>query len=317
MSTGSPKTRGSPPEAYSGKAEDAENFWSALDNYYWLNRDVYTKDDEKVSAALTHFKVGTPAGHWACEYQKAAMSHSPVTFGTWKTFQKAFDAHFVPADAELAAANSMHSLRMGNRPFNEWYQDWSVHAARSNVDEKTKMFAFRKNLPEALHNKLLGLSPQPTTLAALVEKTRAFDNAYHLYKQNRPARSEPRGRNARTLTTEERPSAAINYANLEAAEGKITPEEREQRFREKLCLYCGRPNHRAKECRKKLARTGKNSNKTFVRREMKACATNTQEDNDNDPSPSYDHRPVISSVYSPNCFDPLRPASASLNDEDF
>jgi hypothetical protein len=317
MSTATNKTRGSHPDAYTGKADEAESFWSALDNYYWLNRDVYTDQSEKVSAALTHFKVGTPAGHWAREYQKTAMNRNPVSFGSWATFKAAFDTHFIPADAELAAANSMYSTRMGSRPFNEWYQEWSVHAARAGVDEKTRMFAFRSNLPEALHNKLLGLSPQPTTMAVLVEKTRLFDNVYHAYKQTRTPRNDSRGKNARAITTEERPSTSINYANLEAAEGKITPEEKQRRFKENLCLYCGRPNHRAKDCRKKLARNGKQGNKNFVRREMKARATTAQDDNEDDPSPSYDHGPQISSIRSPNRFDILRPQSAPLNDEDF
>ena len=68
MSTSTSKTCGSHPKVYTGKADKAKSFWSALDNYYWLNHDIYTDDSEKVSAALTHFKVGTPAGHWAREY---------------------------------------------------------------------------------------------------------------------------------------------------------------------------------------------------------------------------------------------------------
>jgi hypothetical protein len=50
---------------------------------------------------------------------------------------------------------------------------------------------------------------------------------------------------------------------------------------------------------------------------MKARATTAQDDNEDDPSPSYDHGPQISSICSPNCFDILRPQSAPLNDEDF
>ena len=199
--------RGSHPEAYTGKADKAESFWSALDNYYWLNCDVYTNEGEKVSATLTRFKVGTPAGHWAREYQKAAMAR---TLGSWATFKKSFDSHFIPADAELDAANARYSTRMGSRPFNEWYQVWSVHAARAGVDEKTRMFAFQANLPEALHNKLLGLSPQPTTMAILVEKTRLFDNAYHAYKQTRSPRNDSHSKNAHAVITEERPSTSIN-----------------------------------------------------------------------------------------------------------
>jgi hypothetical protein len=47
------------------------------------------------------------------------------------------------------------------------------------------MYAFCVNLNQGLHTKLLGLSPQPTTLTELVEKACKFDRVYHLY--NTPA----------------------------------------------------------------------------------------------------------------------------------
>ena len=43
------------------------------------------------------------------------------------------------------------------------------------------MFAFRKALPQALHQKILGVFPQPTTLDDLVEKAREFDCIWWLY----------------------------------------------------------------------------------------------------------------------------------------
>jgi hypothetical protein len=66
--------------------------------------------------------------------------------------------------------NAMYTSKMGGRPFNEWYQDWSTYASRSGANEDTQMFAFRKALPMALHQKIMGVSPQPTTLEGLAEK---------------------------------------------------------------------------------------------------------------------------------------------------
>ena len=78
----------------------------------------------------------------------------------------------------------MHTFRQGLKPFNEWYQEWSTYANRAKVDEQTRMFAFRKNLNPALHQKLLGISPLPDTLAALITKAREFDQIYHLYNSD-------------------------------------------------------------------------------------------------------------------------------------
>jgi hypothetical protein len=84
-------------------------------------------------------------------------------------------AHFIPAESVLEASTIMHSLCQGNCPFNEWYQEWSTHASCARVDKSTRMYAFRVNLNQGLHTKLLGLSPQPATLKELVEKAREFD----------------------------------------------------------------------------------------------------------------------------------------------
>ena len=247
-----PKIKGNPPEAFDGKADRAETFLSQLENFYYLNEDVYTDESQRVSAALTHFKTGTPAGEWARDRTNAALQARPRTFGTWQDFISAFKSHFVPAESALEAAAQMHNLRQGNRPFNEWYQTWYTHASRAGVDENTKMFAFRRNLNQALHNKIIALSPQPRTLAALVEKARDFDRVWHLY--NSPAFTQrPSGMRIRATTQEDPPPAtqinALSAPNMKRE--KISKEERDRRFQNKLCLYCGKPNHFAKECRQK------------------------------------------------------------------
>ena len=107
----------------------------------------------------------------------------------------------------------------------------------------------------------------------------------------------------------------VNYANLEAYKGKITTEEKEHRFREKLCFYCGAKNHRAKDCHKKKRLQPNNSN--YTPRDTRAHAVTTQENTQDEesPSPPYDHGPSVSSIHAlSNRFAAL---SISLNDEDF
>jgi hypothetical protein len=71
--------------------------------------------------------------------------------------------------------NMIWTLKMGNKLFHEWYQEWSTYASRSDANDATKMFAFCQALTAGLNDKLVGLSPAPTTLAGLVDKARLFD----------------------------------------------------------------------------------------------------------------------------------------------
>jgi Retrotransposon gag protein len=168
--TATPKVLGSSPDAYDGTPNKAQAFWSALENYFYLNDTLFTDENRKIATALTFFKIGTPAGEWARDKQKTAMAVTPVNFRTWAAFKTAFKKHFIPAQSQLESTKNMYNLKMGTRDFNSWYQEWSTHAEHANVDENTRMFAFRTNIPYSLHQKILMHDPQPTTMTTLVEK---------------------------------------------------------------------------------------------------------------------------------------------------
>ncbi len=237
-----PQKFGTTPEIFDGKADKAEAFLSQIENYYYLNEAFFTSEGQRVSAALTHFKANTPAGDWAQDQITAAFARTPRNFGTWDAFVEAFKKHFVPAENQLKSGALMHYYPQGSTPFNEWYQQWSIHASRAGVDENTKMFAFRRNINQALHNKLLIITPQPDTLALLVEKAREFDQLHQMY--NSPAFTQNPPARVRAMNIEE--EITQHYTPL-------SEEEKERYIKENLCFYCGIPNHSAKNCRKKKA----------------------------------------------------------------
>jgi hypothetical protein len=158
----------------------------------------------------------------------------------------------------------MHTYYQGKLPFNEWYQKWSHHASRATTDERTKMYAFRKNINPALHQKILGITPTPTTLAALVKAAREFDNLFHLY--NSTAFRGGRSVRARGLNTQ----GSDNPLEINLYQGEpnerpwesrserkpLTDAEKEFRRKNNLCYYCGKKNHMANQCRAKKAAQG-------------------------------------------------------------
>jgi hypothetical protein len=120
------------------------------------------------------------------------------------------------------------------------------------------MYAFRKNLNSSLHQKIIQITPQPTTLAALVDKARDLDRNWRLYgnAQNSFCRSQGprRNQNARIqeLDTGEAPNAEINATQTKGKfqrRGRLTPGEQKHHMDNNLCLYCGKPGHKAIECK--------------------------------------------------------------------
>jgi len=164
-----PRLIGMAPELYNGQGNKALAFWNILENYFTVNEDTFNTDYKKVVSALTYFKQDTQAGKWAGDRMATAIAAQPTNYRTWQAFKDAFKAQFIPPQTELEALSKLHATPQGNREFNEWYQEWSQHACRANVDENTKMFTFHNAINSAISNKIASQSPQPATLAELVE----------------------------------------------------------------------------------------------------------------------------------------------------
>jgi len=123
------------------------------------------------------------------------------------------------------------------------------------------MWAFRRALPPALQNKLLTLSPQPTTLDTLVEKAREFERNWQIFGglSGSPSRGQGSSRGnwrsnrkprIQEIKEEDTIEVAATHPRRERGQkrGKLTQQERQRRMANQLCLYCGKPGHIASSC---------------------------------------------------------------------
>jgi len=256
-----PRLLGTPPDSYDGSPDKAIAFWNTLANYYTINNGVYTTDAQKVSSALTYFKIGTSGGNWASDLMPTALAAQLPNYGTWNDFKVAFKKQFIPPASQMEAISKMHSHQMGANDFATWFQEWSTKARHTGVDETTKMWAFRYNLPTILQQKLLTLSPQPTTLDTLVEKAQEFDQNWQIF--GRPVGTSTRGcgsfqgnwkRNQNPCIQEIKEETKIEIAMTQPhhgtskKQGKLTDQEQRCRRANNLCLYCGTARHIAVNC---------------------------------------------------------------------
>jgi len=127
------------------------------------------------------------------------------------------------------------------------------------------MYAFRRCINSALQQKLVALSPQPATLPDLVDKAQDLDCSFRMFTPQSYTPSMGGGRGQGRFTPriraieEEEPTAEINATcgcgqfrgrshGTSFHQGKLSLEERERRFKEKLCMYCGKPGHITTNC---------------------------------------------------------------------
>jgi len=127
------------------------------------------------------------------------------------------------------------------------------------------MYAFRRCINSALQQKLVALSPQPATLPDLIDKARDLDRSFRMFTPRSYISSTGGGHGRGCFTPriqaieEEEPTVEINATRgrgqfrgrscgTSFRRGKLSPAEREHHFREKLCMYCGKPGHVATNC---------------------------------------------------------------------
>jgi len=169
------------------------------------------------------------------------------------------------------------------------------------------MYAFRQCINSALQQKLVALSPQPATLPDLVDKARDLDRSFRMFApQTYTPSTGGRGRGRFTprirAIKEEEPTTEINATHGRGQirghgcgtlfrQGKLSLEEREHRFKEKLCMYCGKPGHIATNCN-----LGKRPGTSL-------CQMDSTPEQDMDKMSIHDN--VEANKLSTNCFAPI------------
>ena len=240
---------GTAPEFYDGQGNKALAFWNILENYFTVNKDTFNTDHKKVASALTYFKRDTQASEWASDKMATAIVAQPTNYGMWQAFKDAFKAQFIPPQTELEVLAKLHATPQGRREFNKWYQEWSQHACHANVGANTLMFAFRNALHEDINNRIASQSPQPATLAELVERARDLDRYWRMYAK--PSDNQE-------LCCISELSVENSYTEVNATQSssyetpvlrkKLTSEQRRFRRENNLCFYCGKEGHSAGGC---------------------------------------------------------------------
>jgi hypothetical protein len=114
---------GTAPKSFNGSADKAIAFWNILKNYYTTNAAIYNDKDKKILAALTHFKLSMQAGEWASNRMATTLAAAQVIYGMWAQFKADFKAQFIPPQTQLDAITKIHSLPIGSKEFNVWYQE--------------------------------------------------------------------------------------------------------------------------------------------------------------------------------------------------
>ena len=248
---------------------------------------TFDSDEKKVTYAISFLK-GT-ALQWFEPYLLEGDSDNPPVFLTsYEHFQEELRVNFGPYDASGAAEHELMNLRMGdNQRIAKYITQFTRLATQVRWGNAPLRYRFYDGLPNRLKDRISEVG-KPETLVALRDLAQSIDNRYWERKAevsrdsgssksgNKPSsdsKSSNSGNKSASNNSGQASSStpsksnsgssskspktpkapAKTYSDKLGKDGKLTPEERQRRFANNLCLFCGGAGHTASACPKKTS----------------------------------------------------------------
>jgi hypothetical protein len=256
--TGSNEPRIAPPSHFTGDPKTYRTFINQLELVFMLNPSRYPNGAMKVGTAATY--CSGVASTWFNTYLENYDLYYEV-LNDWEKFKVLFKSTFGPIDPAVTAAHEIRNLSQRNGPI-------SVYASRflqlrSDLDwnESALLYQFKSGLSNEIKDLLLH-HDIPDDLDSMVKLAVRIDGRLTEHRQEKNRRTFPsRPNNGNSSTpasnfTPPRPNHSYapprptgDMMDVDSVKrGPLTPQEREHRFKNGLCIVCGKAGHIKMNC---------------------------------------------------------------------
>jgi hypothetical protein len=256
------------PDTFDGSEPHKLNNFILLCNLYFRRNSAFSDDEDKATFALSHLR-GT-----ALELFEPAIldsSETPDWFNDWSAFVRTLRTHFGPLDPAANAENDIDNLKMSeNHHIVEYNVKFNRLAIQTGWDDSVLRHRYYSGLAERIKD-IMGQQGKPSTLSAMKNLAHSID-ARHWERFREKSRSEnPTPHSSIDLHTEPDPPTSSKHnstppefsdmlrnpftiSDILGKDGKLTTQERQRRFDNNLCLFCGGTGHMVNACPKSLAK---------------------------------------------------------------
>jgi hypothetical protein len=222
-------------------------FKAKLESQCQLFPQALATDEARVTYAFQSMD-GPPSKYVAAYINHIALDTKGI-LRNYVLFLNEVDRLFGDQYSKTEIARKLMQLRQGNAPFHEYLVRFKELASRSTWNEEALLEHFKVGLSHEIQSLLAGQwhllntmeeAASAATVASQNLKVQSrFGHKYHQsYQQHR--------RPATVITNGN--SAGPMEIDAMSTFKKISPSERQRRLDNRLCLYCGGPNHIASNC---------------------------------------------------------------------
>ena len=257
-------TRLQEPDTFNGSDTNKLRVFILQCSLHFQDRaNAFSSGRAKVTYAL--FFLTGPALGW---FEPMLFSPAPPAWADdWDLFHMELEANFGPFDPVGEAEAKIETLVMAEGSRSMIYLvEFNRLASCIQWDNHTLLGQAYKGLACRIKNEMVHHN-QPVTLLDLHKLVQAIDYHYWEWKAeitceaNPTSKVDPKGDPKITRNPEATPKGKVpensksgpDLTGKLGKDGKLTPQERQHRMDNSLCVFCGKTGHIAKECPKSTA----------------------------------------------------------------
>ena len=256
------------PPPFNGRKDQTLEFLAKCNMVFAVQPRTYATDVTRIAFATNLLKE--EAYRWVLPYLGMDAEDQPSWLHDWEDFQIEVKKYFGDANLAETSCFKLRNLRQTGSA-SLYATEFQRHAAYVHWNNETKKQNFFDGLKDDVKDRLLApgkFKDYEVLVTAAIEyddllyqRRRTNNNPRPQINTQRPINniSYPHSGTAstkantfvpRTTTTTFSPTPMeIDAAQTRQAYGPISQAERERRMKENLCNYCGKPGHKAFECR--------------------------------------------------------------------
>ena len=254
LSGGTRKPKIKEPDTYRGERHKLRGWPAQLQVYFKAINWAEGQDDEKFLYAISLLR--DDAGKWITPYTEELI---PSTWENWAGFAQELRSQFGVIDAKGEARITLKNMKQGRRSMTEYWNEFRLVASETGLDDSTASEWLLGGMNSELQNTWGASSDKYTNITALanwaIEKETKLATIQHIQGNKTTATAArtnevPRNPNGtyQPRTTTQGGEAMDLDAFRRRPRLNLSPEEFRRRMREKLCLKCAQPGHRADAC---------------------------------------------------------------------
>lgn len=236
------------PEKFNGNQSKFRDFLLSIRNIFALQPDRFPNDETKcrftgslmTSEALSWFR-------YVCEARSSLLLD-------FEDFVHDFEDNFKDPNIQRQAQMALKKLKQGKGSVVSYATKFRRLTQDTGYNDQAHIDLFRNGLNDEIKDVLASSLNEPDELEPYIHYCIKIDN--RLYER----RTERQG-NRHAFSRQDTPKRSnnntgpvpmeVDTTTVNTRKGKLTPEERERRKNNKLCMYCGKPNHFAIACPEK------------------------------------------------------------------